>query len=105
MANPAGHPSTLVARQDGNRNRLVHGVYSRRRDQLTDNAREIADTLLDLPHVTEADQLGAIEIGKLVALLDNVDRALADGRVENKRRGTRPARPPAQVVRRTPRLA
>jgi hypothetical protein len=84
MANPGGHASTLVAAHPGNENALRHGLYSARRE-LPERAREIAEDLLALPHVTEADRPAAEELGALTVLLENVDRALADGRVEGGR--------------------
>jgi hypothetical protein len=68
----------------GNTRALVHSLYSARRD-LPERAREMAEQLLELPHLTEADQPAAAELAALVVLIENVDRALADGRVENRR--------------------
>jgi hypothetical protein len=40
---------------------------------------------MELPHAQPLDVLAAEEIGSLLATLEAVDGALADGRVENKR--------------------
>jgi hypothetical protein len=81
--NRRGHPETLQARHPGNRNRLVHGAYSKlARRELEPAAREIADALMEAPHVDPLDRLAAEEIGALVVQLDRIDAALADGRVE-----------------------
>jgi hypothetical protein len=85
--NKGGHPQTLQARQPGNRNRLVHGAFSKlARADLDPRAREIAEALMEAPHVDPLDRLAAEEIGALVVQLDRIDAALADGRVE--RNGT-----------------
>jgi hypothetical protein len=82
--NQAGNPSTLVAAHPGNQNRFAHGAYSPRRE-LEPRAAEIAEALLEAPHTVALDRLAAEEIGALVLLLDRVDAALSDGRVENRR--------------------
>jgi hypothetical protein len=82
--NQDGHPATLVARHDGNTNRLVHGLYSTR-EHLTPRGQHVATWLAGLPHVTEADQLAAQEVGALTSILERIDAALADGRVESRR--------------------
>jgi hypothetical protein len=81
--NKRGNPETLQARQPGNRNRLTHGAYSKlARAELEPAAKEIADALMQAPHVDPLDRLAAEEIGALVVQLDRIDAALADGRVE-----------------------
>lgn len=82
--NHGGNPATLVASHPQNRSREVHGLYSTRRE-LTPEVREIADSLMALPHVASSDYVAAIEIGKLVLLSDRIDQALADAHVENRR--------------------
>ena len=82
--NRFGTPENLVASHPQNRSREVHGVYSARRE-LTPEVREIAESLMELPHVASADAAAAIEIGKLTVLVDRIDQALADGHVENRR--------------------
>ena len=84
MANRDGHSATLVAAHPGNSNREVHGYYSRRRRELTPAAAEIADELMTLPHVTAADRLAAEEIGRLLVMIDRIDAALADGKVQSR---------------------
>jgi hypothetical protein len=81
VTNPAGHPETLVAAHPGNANRLVHGLYAEQRD-VSPKARAIAEELLTLPWAAESDWPAALEIGKLEVLIDRVDKALEDGRVE-----------------------
>lgn len=79
-----GHPATLVAAHPGNTARLVHGAYATR-DHLTDHGRTVAAWLASLPHATEADTLAAQEVGALASILERIDAALADGRVENRK--------------------
>jgi len=58
----------------------VHGLYSKR--EIAPEVRELADELMMLPHVAETDYAAALEIAKLVVLIDRIDAALADGRLE-----------------------
>jgi hypothetical protein len=90
--NPNGHPQTLVPAGRGNTLGVRHGVYSRSGRVLAPRAEEIADALMELPHAQPLDVLAAEEIGSLLATLEAVDRALGDGRVENKRGHTALAR-------------
>jgi hypothetical protein len=83
MANPNGHAASLVPAPPGNTRGLKHGVYSTRRE-ITPEVQEIAASLMELPHVTDSDYAAAIEIGKLVVLIDRIDAALADGKVERR---------------------
>jgi hypothetical protein len=85
MPNPNGTPENLVASHAGNQSRLVHGLYSARRE-LDPRAAEIAEALLEAaPHTIALDWIGAQEIGALIVMMDRVDAALSDGRVENRR--------------------
>ncbi len=83
--NKSGHPQSLVPAENGNLRGLKHGVYSRSGRVLAPRAEEIASALMELPHTTPLDVLAAEEIGSLLATLEAIDAALADGRVENKR--------------------
>ncbi len=83
--NERGHPQTLEARHPGNANALRHGAYSGRRS-LPPEAVEIADSLMQAPHVVDLDRYGAEEIAALVVQIDRIDAALADGRVERNDR-------------------
>jgi hypothetical protein len=85
--NKRGHPETLQARHPGNSHRLTHGAYAKLAGgELDPAAREIADALMEAPHVDPLDRLAAEEIGTLIVQLGRIDAALADGRVE--RNGT-----------------
>jgi hypothetical protein len=76
--NEHGHPQTLVASHPGNQNRLRHGVWSADRKALEPRAREIAERILDAPHVGEVDEIGAVEIGRLEALIEAIDADIAE---------------------------
>jgi hypothetical protein len=80
--NVNGHPQTLVAAHLGNKNAEQHGLYAQHGRELEPLAQAVADWLMAAPHVSEYDALAAIEIGKLAVLIDRVDTALADGKVE-----------------------
>lgn len=85
MANANGTPGTLVAAHPRNENRLAHGLYSRRELELSEDARELVDWLMTMPHVTEADRLAAEHLARLDLIVSRIDVALGDGRVENRR--------------------
>jgi hypothetical protein len=78
----------LVAAHPGNRNREVHGYYSRSR-ALAPEAVELADALMGVPHIAETDRLAVEEVARLVVLIDRVDAALGDGVVEGRRGSAR----------------
>lgn len=85
MTNPDGHPQTLQARHPGNTSRLRHGVWSDNRAALEPRAQEIAEGILAEPHVAEIDEVGAVEIGRLEALIEAIDADLAERGLTNKR--------------------
>jgi hypothetical protein len=72
--NRSGHRETLQARQPGNVNGVRHGAFSRR--TLAPRAREVADALLEAPHVVGLDRIAAEEIGAVVAMLEAIDEDL-----------------------------
>jgi len=85
MPNPNGNPSALVPAPLGNKRGEKHGLYAARRE-VTPEVRAIAADLMELPHIAETDAAAAIEIAKLLVLIDRVDAALADGVVERRGR-------------------
>lgn len=85
MANPDGNPSSLVAKQYGNRNHEAHGLQGRDPRRYDARAAEIEEELFALPHVTPLDGPALREIATLISLIERVDKALSDGRVETGR--------------------
>ena len=85
--NKQGHPSTLQSQQVGNTNAVRSGVYSER--LVAPRAQEIAEALLDTPHRTPLDQIGAEEIGRLIAIIERIDADLAERGLTDKRGGAR----------------
>jgi hypothetical protein len=83
MANPNGNANALIPAPRGNVRNWQHGGYSDR--FLSARAAEIADELMELPHVLTIDRASAEEIGRLRAIVERIDRALEDNRVESKR--------------------
>lgn len=81
--NPDGHSQSLVPGAGQAQARLSHGFYSRR-SSLDPAARALAEDLLQAPHLTGLDSIGAEEIAALVIQLDRIDAALSDGRVESR---------------------
>jgi hypothetical protein len=59
-----------------NVNAARHGLYSRSGRVLAERAEEIAEALMELPHVQALDVLAAEEIGSTVAALEAIDREL-----------------------------
>lgn len=82
--NQGGHPQTLQASHPGNRNAEKHGLYSARSADLDPLAEEVVTALMNARHTVPLDHLAAIEIGRLVVLIDRVDAALGDGQVERR---------------------
>jgi len=74
--NSKGQKQNLVARQTGNTNAVRHGAHSRR--VLAPRTREVADALLELPHVKPIDRIGAEELGGMVAVAEALDRDIAE---------------------------
>lgn len=74
--NPDGHPQTLEASHPGNASNLRHGAYSPRLRE--PRAREVAEAIMAEPHTAPIDTLGAVEIGRLEALIEALDDAIAD---------------------------
>ena len=80
--NPNGYPPSL----DGNRPaqpNFKHGARARTRPY-DECALEIEDELLALPHVPPIDAPACRKIATLMALIERVDVALADGVVEKR---------------------
>jgi hypothetical protein len=76
--NAHGTPAKLVASHPGNTNAVTSGVFSRSSRVLEPRAKEIAEAILSAPHVEGVDEIGAAEIGRLVALIEAADRDLAE---------------------------
>jgi len=73
--NVHGYPATLEPRHPGNANAAAHGVYSARLRE--PRAQEIADAIMAEPHTAAIDWIGAGEIGRLEALIEALDAAIA----------------------------
>lgn len=69
--NHVGHPQTLKASHPDNTNNLRHGAYSPRLRE--PHAQEIAEAIMAEPHSAPIDTLGAVEIGRLEALIEALD--------------------------------
>jgi hypothetical protein len=82
VTNP-GNPASLVPAEQGNTRTLKHAAYSPRMRE--PRAREIAERVMQAPWASDLDELGALEIGRLEALVEAIDAALSDGRVEDGR--------------------
>src|SRR5438045_1928201 len=81
--NPNGNPLTLRSSQPGNTNAVRHGAFSRR--ALEGRAREVAEALLEAPHTTPLDRVGAEELGALVALIEAIDDDLSSRGLTNRK--------------------
>lgn len=76
MTNPDGHPESLQASHPQNLAAVRSGAFSRTGRVLAPRAAEVAEAILSVGHVDGLDQLGAEEIGSLVALVEALDREL-----------------------------
>jgi len=83
MANPTGNPQHLIASHPHNTHSLTHGAYSPRARE--PRAREIAEQVMAAPWATELDELGALELGRLEALIERLDSAIHRSRGKPKR--------------------
>ena len=54
-------------------------------EELTPEAAQVADAIMELPHVVAADRIGAERIGMLLVQIGRVEAALADGHVESRK--------------------
>ncbi len=84
--NPNGNAASLEATRAGNANRLVHGLYSTKRQELSAEARELVSELMSAPHTVPLDAVAIVELASLLDLIGKVDAALADGIVERRGR-------------------
>jgi hypothetical protein len=83
--NAHGTPANLVASHPANTNAVTSGVFSRTGRVLDPRAKEIAEAILSAPHVEGVDEIGAAEIGRLVALIEACDRDLAERGLANRK--------------------
>ena len=75
----------MQATLPGNANAATHAAYSPRLRE--PRAREIAEAVMSAPHVTQLDEIGAVEIGRLEALIETLDRVIAENGAVNARSG------------------
>lgn len=80
-----GQGNLLPGAPEGNVNGVRHGLYSRTGRVLAPRAEELADALMQAPHVNALDCIAAEEIGALQAHLEAVEEQLRQpGRKERK---------------------
>jgi hypothetical protein len=75
VANRNGHAETLTPAPLDNTRAVKHGLYSRSGRVLAPRADEIADALMQLPHVAGLDCLAAEEAASLIAQTEESERA------------------------------
>jgi hypothetical protein len=80
VPNPNGTPETLVPVGPGNTIAAKHAVYS---DRLREpRSVEIADLVLSAPWADEGlDAISALELGRILALIERIDEAIAERRL------------------------
>lgn len=66
----------------GNRNAVRHGVYSR--DALEPRVQELAEAIIAGAHTAPIGDLGAVEIAKLIAVLEAIDDDLSKRELTRK---------------------
>jgi hypothetical protein len=89
VTNPDGHPETLVAAHSGNRNAERSSVYAVRDIALDPEVQTLAESIMAAPHVEPMDELAAVEIARLMVLIERIDADLAK-RGMVKRKSTEP---------------
>ena len=72
--NQNGHAESLLPAPQGNTRAVKHGIHSPR--VLAPGAQEIANALMELPHVQPLDRVAAEEIGSLCVRLERIDADL-----------------------------
>ena len=87
MSNANGHPTTLVAAQPGNVNALRTGLWSGAALAKDPAVRELAEAVMASPMTDTLDEVGAVEIAKLLVLIDRVDADLAERGIVRPRTG------------------
>lgn len=87
MTNPNGYAGSLVASHPGNRSAERSGAFSRRGLAQDAEVQDLAAAVMDAPHTHPMDEAGAIEIAKLIVLIDRIDADLAERGVVKPRTG------------------
>jgi hypothetical protein len=82
--NPKGTPENLIAAHPGNTNRLRHGIYSEN-GALDERTEQVTDAIMAAEHTVPLDEIGAVAIGRTVALLDAIADDLAERGLTNKK--------------------
>jgi hypothetical protein len=77
----------LVPSHPDNRNAERSSVFARRNLAQDAEVQEMAGAIMALPHVQGMDEAGAIEIGKLLVLIDRIDADLAERGVTKPKSG------------------
>jgi hypothetical protein len=85
MTNPNGHPDTLVPSHPGNRSAERSSMFARRDIAQDPEVREMAAAIMAVPHVDTMDEVGAVEIARLIVLIDRIDADLARRGLTNSR--------------------
>jgi len=87
VTNPNGHAQTLVASHPGHRNAEKSGAFSRRDLALDPEVQAMAGDIMDLAPTQDIDVIGAVELAKLLVLIDRIDADLDQRGVVNKKTG------------------
>jgi hypothetical protein len=81
--NKNGNPATLVASHPGNTNAVRYGAYSARPNE--GRANEIEQSLLQLAEFSATQRIAIHQIASYTAILEAIDRDLAERGLLNKR--------------------
>ncbi len=81
--NKNGNPGTLVASHPGNTNAARYGAYSARLNE--ERANEIEQSLLQLAEFSAIQRIAIHEIASYMAILEAIDRDLAERGILDKR--------------------
>ena len=81
--NANGNPGTLTAAHPGNTNAVRYGVYSPR--FIERGAAEIVAQLTESLEFSAAQRIAVEQVGRCIAILENIDRDLSERGVTDKR--------------------
>jgi hypothetical protein len=79
--------TNLVASHPDNRNAERHGVWARRNVALDPEVQAMAGAIMGMPQVKDMDEAGAVEIAKLIVLIDRLDADLVSRGITKGRTG------------------
>ena len=85
MSSSNGKEQHLVASHPGNRHAERSSAFARRSLAQDAEVQELVADIMAAPHTHPLDEAGAIEIAKLMVLIDRIDADLAERKLRNRK--------------------